>query len=131
MCVWPSPLCSSCACREGRAGKSLPVFSHQLLVFLAAPVVEDLEVYKEVLVLQSLHDDGVGVEAMDIFSGREGLDKDDVVQVGGNHEILVSAPCSGWEAVCVICVELATMHCFYVEAMDVVVWWLDLTVVAW
>ena len=55
--------------------------------------------------------------------GREGLDKDDVGGVVGNNDIVVSPPCSGEEVACVICVELDVMHCFYVEAMDAVVWW--------
>ena len=62
--------------------------------------------------------------------GRKGLDKDDVGGVVGNHDILVSIPCSGGEAACVVCVELAAMHFFYVEAMDAVIWWQELTVVA-
>ena len=107
-----------------------PFLFHQFLVFRAALVVEDLEVYEEVFVLKSLHDDVVGVEAVDMFLGRKGMDKDDVGGVVGNHDILVSAPCSGGEAACVVYVELAAMHCFYVEAMDVVVWWQGLTVVA-
>ena len=44
-----------------------PFFSHQFLVFLTSLVVNDLEVYEEVLVLQSLYDDGIGVEAVDII----------------------------------------------------------------
>ena len=67
---------------------------------------------------------------MDIFSGRKGLYKDDIGGVVGNPDILVSAPCSGGEAACVVCVELAAVHCFYVEVTDAVVWWQGLTVVA-
>ena len=53
-------------------------FSHQLLLFLAVLVVKDLEVYEETFVLWSLHNDVVGVEAVDIFLGRDGLDEEDV-----------------------------------------------------
>ena len=62
--------------------------------------------------------------------GRKGLDKDDVGGVVDNHDILISAPCSRREAARLVYVELAVMHCFYVEAMDVVVWWQELTVVS-
>ena len=89
-----------------------------------------MEIYEEVRVLYSLRDDVVGVEAVDIFLGREGLDKDDVGGVVGNHDVLVPTPCSGREAACGVCVELAVMHSFYVEAMDAVVWWQSFTVVA-
>ena len=99
-----------------------PFFSRQLIVFLAALVVKGLEVYKEVLILQSLHDDAVGIKAVDIFWGHKGLDEDDVGGVLGNHDVLVSAPCSGGEAACVVCVDLAMMHCFYVETIDAVIW---------
>ena len=89
-----------------------------------------MEIYEEVRVLYSLRDDVVGVEAVDIFLGREGLDKDDVGGVVGNHDVLVPTPCSGGEAIRVVCVKFAKMHCFHMEAMCVVVWWQGLTVVA-
>ena len=78
-----------------------PLLFHQICVLLAALVIEDLEIYKEVLVFQMLYDDVVGVEAGDIFSRREGLDKDDVRGVVGNHDVLVPTPCSDGEAACV------------------------------
>ena len=67
MCVWPSPLRSFCDVGRGGLVSHSQLLSHQLLVFLAALVVEDMEVYKEVLVFQSLHNDVVSVEAVDIF----------------------------------------------------------------
>ena len=99
-------------------------------VFFAALIVCALEIYKKVLVLQSFHDDILGVDAVDIFLGLEGMDDDDVGGVVGNHDVLVPTPRSCGEAACVVCVELSVVHCFYVEAMDTVIWWQGFNVVA-
>ena len=108
----------------------LPFFSHQFYVFLAALIVWDLEIHEEIIVLQSSYDDVVGVKVVEICLGHKGLDKDDVRGVVGNYVILVPTMSSGGEAACVVYVEHASMHCFYVEAMNAVVWWQDFAVVA-
>ena len=102
------------------------LFFHQLLVLLTALIVGDLEIHEEILVLQFLYYDGVGFRAVHIFSGLEGLDQGDVGGVVGNHDVLVTTPpCSGGEAACacVVRIDLGLVHCLYVEAIDVTVWW--------
>ena len=77
-------------------------------VFLAGFVVKDLVVDDVNASLEAGHDASVGRYAVAVFSCLEWLDEDSVgVTVVGDHQVLVAATGTDWEASCVVCVERA------------------------
>ena len=84
----------------------LPDVSDVATVLLSGFVVNELVVNGMAARLEAGHDAGVCGDTVAILAGLEGFDEDGVgVAMVGNHEVLIAAAGSDWEAACVVGVE--------------------------
>ena len=96
--------------RGGELELDSPLFCHPPFVLFAALVVEYLKVHCKPFVFEAMHDCVIGCQLVRVLSRVEGLDKDHVQRVVGNHHVLVAAPRSERESSCIVGVQLAVME---------------------